>query len=126
MSAGRVVEIHLQAPPKPPVGAACNGCGLCCLAEPCPLGMLLSRARHGPCRALAWDGAEGRYRCGAIRDPRHHLPWLPAALARRLALRWVAAGAGCDAEIEPADVRDHERDDGRDRGRLDERVEDQA
>ena len=36
----QVVHWHPEAPPKPPEGAPCNGCGLCCLAEPCPLGML--------------------------------------------------------------------------------------
>ena len=27
----QVVHIHPGAPPKPPEGAPCNGCGLCCL-----------------------------------------------------------------------------------------------
>ncbi|MDT0138632.1 hypothetical protein [Acidovorax sp. PRC11] len=36
------------------MGQPCNGCGLCCLAEPCPLGMLVSRRRHGACVALRW------------------------------------------------------------------------
>ena len=42
-----VVWLHAEAPPKPAEGAPCNGCGLCCLAEPCPLGVLVSRRRTG-------------------------------------------------------------------------------
>ena len=100
----QTIVIHLQpdAPAKPALGAPCNGCGLCCAAEPCPLGMLLSRRRRGTCIALFWDAAETRYRCGVITDPRRHLPWLPAAIARRLAHRWIAAARGCDADLAAA------------------------
>ena len=42
------IHIHPQAPGKVPEGVACNGCGVCCLFEPCPLGVVLSRARVGP------------------------------------------------------------------------------
>jgi hypothetical protein len=89
----RWIEVEALAPPKPPLGAACNGCGLCCLAEPCPLGMLLSRRRQGRCRMLQWSAAEQRYRCGAMSGG--------GRLRRWLAARWIAAGAGCDATIEP-------------------------
>jgi hypothetical protein len=65
--------------------------------------MLVSRSRTGPCRALAWHAEDHRYRCGALTDPARHLPWLPGRLARRLAQRWIAAGIGCDADLEPAD-----------------------
>ncbi|GKT22078.1 hypothetical protein AVHM3334_07095 [Acidovorax sp. SUPP3334] len=50
----QVVHVHPSAPLQPAQGAPCNGCGLCCLAEPCPLGMLVSRRRTGPCTALRW------------------------------------------------------------------------
>jgi hypothetical protein len=53
----RIIKIHPDAPPKPAVGAPCNGCGVCCLAEPCPLGVILSRRLKGACVALRWDGA---------------------------------------------------------------------
>ncbi|WCM91005.1 hypothetical protein [Acidovorax sp. NCPPB 3576] len=53
----QVVHLHPSAPPQPAQGAPCNGCGLCCLAEPCPLGMLVSRRRRGPCAALRWREA---------------------------------------------------------------------
>jgi hypothetical protein len=97
----RVILLHPAAPAKPATGAPCNGCGLCCAAEPCPLGMLLSRRRRGACVALQWHEADVRYRCGALAEPQRWLPWLPAPLARALTGRWIAAGQGCDAEFEP-------------------------
>ncbi|MBT9488781.1 MAG: hypothetical protein IV093_14835 [Rubrivivax sp.] len=93
-----VIHLHTEAPAKPAAGQSCNGCGVCCAWAPCPLGILLSRRRTGPCRALDWDGQ--RYRCGVLVNPRRHLPWLPAGLARRLAWRWIAAAQGCDAELD--------------------------
>ncbi|GHC74459.1 hypothetical protein GCM10007320_11640 [Pseudorhodoferax aquiterrae] len=93
----QVVHVHPYAPAKPAHGAPCNGCGMCCLLEPCPLGMLLSRRRQGACVALRWDEAQGRYLCGALSEPAEVLGvrWL-APLARR----WIAAGIGCDARFQ--------------------------
>jgi hypothetical protein len=99
--APRVIHLHPAAPPKPAVGAACNGCGLCCAAEPCPLGMLLSRRRRGACVALEWHEGAAHYRCGALASPSRWLPWLPGAVAGALTRRWIAAGRGCDADLEP-------------------------
>ena len=82
---------------------ACNGCGLCCAAAPCPLGAVLSRRLTGACAALIWDDAAGRYHCGVVITPRRWLPWLPAALGRRLALRWIAANSVCDSSLTPVD-----------------------
>jgi hypothetical protein len=98
----RTILLQPQAPPKPTVSAACNGCGLCCAAEPCPLGMAVSRRRQGACAALLWRADEGRYACGVLDDPGRWLPGLPSVLARRLARRWIAAGRGCDCDLEPA------------------------
>ena len=97
--------IHLQhdAPLKPAMGQACNGCGVCCMAEPCPLGQVLSGHRQGRCDALRWDATEQRYQCGAVTDPQAVWPWLPAVaapMARRLALRWISATRGCDSDAE--------------------------
>lgn len=98
----RVILLQPAAPPKPAVGAACNGCGVCCAAEPCPLGVWITRRRHGRCAALQWDADGARYLCGAAAAPRRYLPWLPEALARRLVLRWIASARGCDADYEVA------------------------
>lgn len=103
MDAGQVIHIHAEAPAKPALGAPCNGCGVCCLAEPCPLGQLISRKRIGACDALRWDAAGALYRCGALTDARAVLGprwrWT-APLFTRLARRWIAAGVGCDATLE--------------------------
>jgi hypothetical protein len=95
-----VILLQADAPAKPAPGAACNGCGVCCTAEPCPVGRWLSRRRTGACVALRWSDGERRYRCGVVDEPAHHLPWLPAAWGRRLALRWIAAARGCDSDYE--------------------------
>lgn len=91
------VNLHRDAPAKPPVGAPCNGCGICCAHAPCPLSRALLGHRTGSCPALTWQ--TGRYICGLVAAPATHLRWLPAQmapLAARLARRWIAAGAGCD------------------------------
>lgn len=100
---GRVIHLHVAAPPKPDLGAPCNGCGVCCATVPCPLGMLLSRRRRGACTALRWDEAKARYTCGAVSAPAEVLPGplrAAAPLLARLAPRWIAAGRGCDAALE--------------------------
>jgi hypothetical protein len=105
------ILIHPEAPTKPAQGAPCNGCGVCCLLEPCPLGILLSRRRHGACVAIRWSEPLGQYRCGALSKPRNVLqslmPWpflaempgLPWALAFA-AGRWIAVNQGCDSSVE--------------------------
>lgn len=93
------LELEAGAPDKPAVGAPCNGCGVCCLAEPCPAGVVISRRRTGRCDALVWVAAEARYRCGLLLAPEAHVP-LGASLVRVLAPRWIAAGRGCDSDVE--------------------------
>ncbi|WP_233505782.1 hypothetical protein [Rhodoferax lacus] len=99
----QVIHIEPLAAAKPPMGAACNGCGLCCLAEPCPLGVLLSRSRSGPCKALRWVEAERQYRCGALGQTQasRGLVRLKAWLTAWVVRRWIAAGVGCDCDLEP-------------------------
>ncbi len=96
----RVIHIHPGAAPKPAPGEPCNGCGVCCAAEPCPVGMLVSRRRHGACAALVWVDAERRYRCGVVAEPQRYLGvrWL-APLMGRAARRLIAAGKGCDCSL---------------------------
>lgn len=91
------IRIHAEAPAKPAHGTPCNGCGLCCLFEPCPAAQLLTLKRRGSCRLLHWDETSRRYRCGLIENASS--TWL-GRLQRRLAMRWVAAGVGCDAELQ--------------------------
>lgn len=105
--AWHTVHIHPAAPAKPAYGQPCNGCGQCCLVEPCPLGMVVSRKRSGACDALRWHDQGGRYVCGLVADPAQVLGsrwrWL-APLVARLARRWISAGSGCDAALESADT----------------------
>lgn len=111
----QVILIHPDAAAKPAPGAPCNGCGVCCLLEPCPLGMILSRRRHGACVAVHWDDEALQYRCGALMAPvkvlqqilparlRRWAPWLSPGLAPGLAWlakRWIAVGQGCDSTVE--------------------------
>jgi hypothetical protein len=96
----RIIYLHAAAPPKPAEDAACNGCGLCCSAQPCPLGMWLSRRLRGACAALLWDATQNRYLCGALQAPERHLPWLPRDWAQALVRRWIAAQRGCDSDLQ--------------------------
>lgn len=114
---GKVIHIRSLAPRKPAYGANCNGCGLCCLAAPCPLGMLLSRRTQGACAALAWDEPLGLYRCGALSQPRQvlhqalprWLRFLAVPLSKGLAglgRRCIAAGRGCDSQLDVQEATD--------------------
>jgi hypothetical protein len=119
----QIIYMHPSAPRKPPEGEPCNGCGVCCLAQPCPLGVLLSAKTTGACHALRWVDAGGHYRCGAITAPhevlqaalpsvlptglRRGAAMVVAPLLQRLARRWIAAGAGCDSSLEPLPTRRH-------------------
>lgn len=98
----RVIHVEPLAPSKPAEGAPCNGCGVCCLAEPCPAGVLITGTRSGPCRLLRWDEADRRYRCGLVggspEAPSGRWDRLRAAAARR----WIGAGTGCDCSLEAA------------------------
>ena len=110
------ILIHPEAPSKPVPGTPCNGCGVCCLVEPCPLGMVLSKRRHGACVAVQWSKSLNLYRCGALSAPkvvlesllsRHLQGWIPV-LSRALAFvagRWIAVNQGCDSSIELVALR---------------------
>jgi hypothetical protein len=109
----QTIHIRIEAPQKPSEGTPCNGCGVCCLTEPCPLGVLLSKRRRGACVALRWSEEGVLYRCGAISETREVLhqvspPWIRplvvglSPIVARLAHRWIAAGKGCDSTLEVA------------------------
>ena len=100
----QVIHIHPEAPAKPALGVPCNGCGVCCLAEPCPVGVIVSRRRHGACKALVWSDEVGCYRCGLLAvSPGERGSWW-RRWARALWLRWarrmISAGSGCDASLD--------------------------
>ena len=90
-----VIHLHQEAPAKPEVGGACNGCGACCASEPCPLGVVISRRRTGACVALEWKDELQRYQCGVLNKAA-----LSGRSSLRLVTRWIAAGKGCDADLE--------------------------
>lgn len=99
----QIIHLHPAAPDKPVEGKPCNGCGVCCASEPCPIGIVFSRKLKGACKALFWSKAEQRYRCGLIAEPQQYLPWALRCLSKalsRLAYRYVSAGSGCDSDIQ--------------------------
>jgi hypothetical protein len=52
-----------------------------------------------------WRDESSRYACGVLEAPERHLPllaWLPRAWTQRWVARWIAAGRGCDADLERA------------------------
>jgi hypothetical protein len=106
----QVIHVHPAAAAKPAVGEACNGCGVCCLAEPCPIGMLVTGRTTGACSALRWDDVEGVYRCGVLTEAvPERFPAMPTALLglwQAMARRWIGAGKGCDCSLDAAGV-DH-------------------
>jgi len=85
---------------KPRFGEPCNGCGFCCIQEPCDLAREFLDCRIGPCRALEYE--DGRTYCGLLRRPIHYIagiadnPALSGPLQARIAFT-LAIGSGCDA-----------------------------
>jgi hypothetical protein len=95
----QTLTLHADAPPKPVQGEPCNGCGICCAAERCPVAWLFLPLGRAPCTALEWDEEARRYRCGMVANAAKYVGWLPrrweAQASRWFAYR-VAAGKGCD------------------------------
>lgn len=99
----QIITIHAQAPAKPALGDTCNGCGVCCAAEPCPVSLALLWPHQAPCRALIWSDSAQRYLCGMATEPASFLGWLPTGMnnmASRIFKRWIAADTRCDADVE--------------------------
>lgn len=84
-------------------GQPCNGCGVCCASEPCPIGIIVSRKLKGACKALRWSESEHQYRCGMIVEPQQYLPRGLRGFSKvmsRLAYRYISAGSGCDSNLQ--------------------------
>ena len=87
---------------KPPYGESCNGCGECCKASTCELGMAVFEQNDGPCPGLEVE--DGLYRCGLLLHP-HRYAGLQAEIHGEGALKAAAAlligtGIGCDCEMD--------------------------
>jgi len=95
---------------KPPHGAACNRCGVCCLVTLCEIGRAVHGRDRGPCPSLRWEGAESS--CALTRLGPPHL--------NAAALTLVRAGEGCDCRIngEPTNTAFHAYQDNRDKERA--------
>ncbi|MFZ6656861.1 hypothetical protein [Undibacterium sp. TJN19] len=96
-----VIWLHAGAPVKPETGKACNGCGVCCAAEPCPVARVFLWQFRGSCQALQWQADVQQYRCGMLLNPAHYARWLPHFASQwfaRRVRRWIAAGTACDSD----------------------------
>jgi hypothetical protein len=84
-------------PPKPPEGASCNGCGLCCAVALCPLAIEFIADAAPPCPAMEF--ADGRFWCGLARRPSRYfgIPRSGDRLIRALVHAALSIGEGCDA-----------------------------
>jgi hypothetical protein len=89
----QVIMIHPDAPPKPEYGQPCNGCGVCCHSELCPVGIVRFWKIKGRCPALLWDHQASKYRCNLLHAEKQ-------TLLRKWIYRSIGAGLGCDAHIE--------------------------
>ncbi|HEX5338564.1 MAG TPA: hypothetical protein VFW53_09015 [Gallionella sp.] len=99
----QTITLHARAPAKPDYGARCNGCGVCCAAEPCPVAHIFLLQFRGQCRALLWQEDAGRYVCGMVACPDRHVRLIPERWRNTFG-SWfatrIAAGGGCDSLAE--------------------------
>jgi len=106
----QVIWLQQSAPSKPAIGQACNGCGVCCAAAPCPVALVFLWQWRGACRALLWDAAQQMYRCGMVLQPQSFVRVFPIFLSsvfKKLIRRWIAADTVCDSS---ADATPSQRD----------------
>lgn len=99
----RVIWLQAAAPSKPAVGEACNGCGVCCAIETCPVSRVFLWQWRGPCRALEWHAEARHYRCGMLLHASRYLKILPRSFEPKFQAwirRWIAADTACDSSAE--------------------------
>jgi hypothetical protein len=86
---------------KPTYGGPCNNCGLCCMAQQCPLSSYVFGDK-ALCPALLRPATDGAYSCGLVEKPGLYFdvseadelhPRVASIAARVL----VGVGVGCDA-----------------------------
>jgi hypothetical protein len=103
----QIIYLRPDAPMKPEPGQRCNGCGVCCAIETCPVARVFLLQWRGPCRALQWQDSSRRYLCGMMETPTVFLSVLPARLKpwfRRCVNRWIASGTACDSNVEASAI----------------------
>jgi len=103
----QAVELHPLSPSKPDYSARCNGCGVCCAAEPCPVAYVFLFQIKGKCRALLWQDGASRYVCGMVVCPDRYVSLIPEILRERIGRFFasrIAAGMGCDFAAEMDDA----------------------
>jgi len=76
---------------KPPFGAPCNGCGLCCSLEVCQVGQAVFETTAAPCPGLRREG--GRFFCRAV-----EMSDAIGGEDARLLRFHMGIGLGCDAD----------------------------
>lgn len=96
----KTIYLNVLAPRKPAEGDVCNGCGVCCALETCPIARIRYLRANGPCPALQWLAGERRYQCGFLVCPDAYFPSWLVPLARIGVARAIAAGKGCDCSVE--------------------------
>jgi hypothetical protein len=84
-----------HGPNKPKRGEPCNGCGYCCAAEVCEIGLhAFGASTPAPCPALEFR--DGRFWCGIVRK----MDEVPEGKILRMLL---GIELGCDADdFEPS------------------------
>jgi hypothetical protein len=90
-----------RAPEKPAEGQPCNGCGMCCAAQPCLIAQEFIGATEGPCPAMVFE--DGRFWCGMTRTPGAYMGqpgWADEMLGRMFA-EALGIGIGCDSNAPP-------------------------
>lgn len=99
---------------KPKIGEPCNGCGLCCLSQPCKNGAyILGLVKNlgddtypGKCPAIIQKHS-GEYLCGIILNPNKYIKnsKYPAKIKSKYFAILIGSGIGCD-ELYPDDNDD--------------------
>lgn len=95
---------------KPQQGAPCNGCGVCCIAQVCELGLALGDPIN--CKALIRN-PDLSFTCGLVADPYRFIPedelqvWkfidsrqagAGESRLKRLQADLLGTGRGCDCD----------------------------